>query len=210
MSRKIFIFDFDGTIADTHHYIIKIANQLAPLYGFKEIPWEDVEMLRDKTAKEMIAHLEVPLLKIPAILAHAKRIFHEGIDQIKLIDGLHNILHAISEQNVTMGIVSSNNRKNIEHFLKNHDLEIFDFLQSTTKIWSKNHTIAKLIKASGFSKDNVTYIGDETRDINAARKCGIRCIAVTWGYNSRKALAADKPDFLADRPEDLIDILAVL
>jgi phosphoglycolate phosphatase-like HAD superfamily hydrolase len=210
MSDKIFIFDFDGTIADTHHYIIKIANQLAPQYGFKKIPWEDVEMLRDKTAKEMIAHLSVPLLKIPAILAHAKRIFHDGIDQIGLIEGLHDALHTIAGKSVTMGIVSSNNRKNIERFLKNHDLEIFDFLQSTTKIWSKNHTIAKLIKSHGFNKSDVIYIGDETRDISAARKSGIRCIAVTWGYNSRRALEADKPDFLADRPEELLDILAVL
>lgn len=204
------IFDFDGTIADTYHYIIKIANQLAPLYGFKEIPQNDIEKLHDKTAKEIISHLKVPILKIPAILNHAKRIFLDGIDQIKLTDDLHDVLHKIADTKTTMGIVSSNNRKNIERFLHNHDLNIFSFIHSTTKIWSKNHSIAKLIKTKGFNRDNVVYIGDETRDIIAARKCSIRCIAITWGYNSENALANESPDFIARKPTDLLDILAIL
>ena len=38
--------------------------------------------------------------------------------------------------------------------------------------------------------EDVVYVGDETRDIVAARKLGIRVAAVTWGYNSSEALEA--------------------
>lgn len=207
MSEKILIFDFDGTIADTHHYIIKIANGLAPEYGFKPIEWEEAEALRDKTAKEIISHLGVPILKIPAILTRAKRIFHEGINDVKLIDGLHDVLHELHSRGILMGIVSSNAADNIKHFLENHDLRVFDFLHSTTKIWSKHHSLAKLIKSRGFARENVLYVGDETRDISAARKCGIQSVAVSWGYNSRKALAADSPDFLLEKPAELLSLL---
>ncbi len=207
MSDKILIFDFDGTIADTHHYIIKIANELAPEYGFKPIEWEEAESLRDKTAKEIISHLGVPVLKIPAILSRAKRIFHEGINDVKLIDGLHDVLHELHSRGFLMGIVSSNTADNIEHFLENHDLRVFDFLHSTTKIWSKHHSLAKLIKSRGFAHEDVLYIGDETRDISAARKCGIKSVAVSWGYNSRKALAADNPDYLLEKPAELLELL---
>lgn len=32
------------------------------------------------------------------------------------------------------------------------------------------------------------YIGDETRDIEAVKECGIKVVAVTWGYNARQPL----------------------
>jgi len=207
MADKILIFDFDGTIADTFHYIIRIANQLAPQYGYRTISDNDVDFLHDKTAKEVISYLKVPLLKIPAILAHAKRVFHDGINDIQLINGLHDVLHSLHRHNFTMGIVSSNAAENIRQFLANHDLNIFDFFHSTTKIWSKNHSITKLIKLHKFNPQNVFYIGDETRDISAARKCNIKSIAVTWGYNSRQALENESPDFIVDSPQNLLNLL---
>jgi len=207
MAEEILIFDFDGTIADTHHYIIKIGNSLAPEYGFKKIEWDEAEALRDKTAKEIISHLGVPVLKIPAILAKAKRIFNDGIKDVKLIDGLHDVLHELHSRKVLMGIVSSNAADNIEQFLENHDLRVFDFLHSTTKIWSKHHSLAKLIKSKKFDRKKVLYIGDETRDITAARKCGIRSVAVSWGYNSHKTLAADSPDYMLKTPPELLQLI---
>ncbi len=204
MSDTILIFDFDGTIADTHHYIVHIANRLAPEYGYKQMEWEDVEGLRDKTAREMIEHLGVPMLKVPAILARAKREFHKGIDDVHLIDGLHDVLHDLHGRGVLMGIVSSNAAKNIERFLSNHDLNIFDFLHSTTKIWSKHHSLEKLIKQRGFAREHVFYVGDETRDISAARKSGLQSVSVAWGYNSAKALSAHNPDYLVETPAELL------
>ncbi len=204
MSDTVLIFDFDGTIADTHHYIVHIANRLAPEYGYRQMEWEDVEGLRDKTAKEMIEYLGVPLLKVPAILARAKHEFHKGIEKVKLIEGLHDVLHELHDRGVLMGIVSSNAAKNIESFLTNHDLKIFDFLHSTTKIWSKHHSLEKLIKQRKFPREHVYYVGDETRDISAAKKSGVHGVSVTWGYNSAKALAADSPDHLLEAPAELL------
>jgi len=48
------------------------------------------------------------------------------------------------------------------------------------------------------------YVGDEIRDIRAARKVGIAVAAVTWGFNSQEALAAENPDFLVDSPEKFL------
>ncbi len=204
MSDAILIFDFDGTIADTHHYAVHIANRLAPEYGYRQMEWEDVERLRDKTAKEIIEHLGVPILKIPAILARAKHEFHKGIDDVHLIDGLHDVLHELHRLGVLMGIVSSNAAKNIDRFLSNHDLKIFDFLHGTKRVWSKHHSLEKLIKRRGFERERVFYVGDETRDISAAKKSGVRGVSVTWGYNSAKVLSEHSPDYLIETPSELL------
>ncbi|PSB03825.1 HAD family hydrolase, partial [Merismopedia glauca] len=53
----------------------------------------------------------------------------------------------------------------------------------------------------------VIYVGDETRDIEAARKSKIKAIAVCWGFNFREILAKYKPDFLIDRPSQLLEVV---
>ena len=50
-------------------------------------------------------------------------------------------------------------------------------------------------------------MGDEIRDIDAAKKTGIKVIAVGWGFNSQEALAAQNPNFLIERPQELIEIM---
>jgi phosphoglycolate phosphatase-like HAD superfamily hydrolase len=49
----------------------------------------------------------------------------------------------------------------------------------------------------------VFYIGDETRDIEAAKKAGIKSIAVTWGYNTKAILDNSNPDFLCESTDAL-------
>ena len=50
-------------------------------------------------------------------------------------------------------------------------------------------------------------IGDEVRDIEAARAVGLACGAVTWGYAAREALIALEPDLLIERMEDIAPAL---
>ncbi len=49
-------------------------------------------------------------------------------------------------------------------------------------------------------------MGDETRDIEAAKKSKIKIVAVTWGFNSSNVLAQHQPDFLIDIPQQLTEI----
>jgi phosphoglycolate phosphatase-like HAD superfamily hydrolase len=48
---------------------------------------------------------------------------------------------------------------------------------------------------------------DEVRDIEAAKKSGIKSIAVAWGYNTKDALIKENPDFLVNSPDELINII---
>lgn len=206
MKNTILIFDFDGTIADTHHQIIKISNQLAEEFGYSLIRPEEIEKLKDKTSREVIRHLKVPILKIPAILAKAKKELYDGMTEIDPIEGLKEILQKLKMAGARMGILSSNAPENINKFLANHDLEVFEFVDSTLKVWTKNISLKKLLQRHGFLPKQILYIGDETRDIEAAKALGIKVAAVTWGYNSERALKKHKPDFLIHTPQELFQL----
>ena len=53
-------------------------------------------------------------------------------------------------------------------------------------------------------------MGDGETDVRSARNAGLRCLAVTWGFRSRESLEREAPDALADRPEELPEILESL
>jgi phosphoglycolate phosphatase len=56
----------------------------------------------------------------------------------------------------------------------------------------------------GIDRERTFYIGDTTGDILEAREAGVQTVAVTWGWHSREKLVAVHPDFLVDRPEELL------
>ena len=49
-------------------------------------------------------------------------------------------------------------------------------------------------------------VGDSEHDIHSARAAGMVTVGACWGALSRGKLLAAKPDFLAERPEDLLGI----
>jgi phosphoglycolate phosphatase len=64
-----------------------------------------------------------------------------------------------------------------------------------------------VLKAAQAAPHESYYVGDEVRDIVAAKEVGVSSVAVTWGYSRRSALEAERPDVLVDRPEQLGTLL---
>jgi phosphoglycolate phosphatase len=207
MKNHTLIFDFDGTIADTFQPLINISNQLADEFKFKKVKPEEIHLMKDKTSQEIVRYLEIPFMKIPRIASKAREELLKDIHNIQLIEGIKDLLLQLKVLNRTIGIMSSNSEKNVKKFLDRHQCNIFDFIMTSPKIWGKNHSLRFLMKTHRCSPEEIIYIGDETRDIEAAKKVGIKVVAVTWGYNSKKSLEAHQPNFLVHTPLELLNLL---
>ena len=201
------IFDFDGTLADTFHHLVEISNRLAEEFRFRAITPTQVKLFKSYSVLEVIRELEVPLLKVPQIVRRAQQELQKDIAAVDPFPGLHDALQALKARGVQMGILTTNSAKNVHAFLKNHDIDIFDFVVTTGHVWGKHTALKRLLKKHGLTAGQVVYIGDETRDIEAAQKAGVKIAAVTWGYNSAEALRQAGPDFLIPTPARLSDLL---
>jgi phosphoglycolate phosphatase len=206
MSQKVLIFDFDGTIADTFQLTVKICKLLADEFDYKRIGPEDIEPLKGMSSQDVIKYLHINPLTIPGILLRAREESAKGITSVATIAGLEPALHHLQSLGCEIGILTSNSEENVHAFLAKYNLDFFNFVKTSSKIWGKNHNLISLIRERSFSHENVTYIGDETRDIDAAKKAKIKSIAVTWGYNSRKILETHGPDHIIDTPKELLAI----
>ena len=61
--------------------------------------------------------------------------------------------------------------------------------------------------SAGVTPDRVLAIGDEVRDLEAARAAGIDFAAVTWGYTAPERLLAHKPNVVFERMEEISERL---
>jgi phosphoglycolate phosphatase len=106
-----------------------------------------------------------------------------------------------------LGILTSNSKENVQSFLMNNQLDIFDSIYSGASVFGKSKVIKTAIKKGKFSSHEVVYVGDETRDVDAARSAGVRIISVSWGFNTKEVLQKQNPDFLIDHPSELPALL---
>ena len=200
------IFDFDGTLVNSLPVAIEIYYELVP--QAPRVTEQDIKRLRKLPAREIIKQLQVPLHKVPGLLMKGRAALAKRMDEIKLFDGVTDVIDSKDEQ-TRFFIMSSNSETNVRRTLRANSIEdVFEAVDGGVGLFSKASALKKLIKAHRLDKSDTYYIGDETRDIEAAKKIGLKCVAVTWGYNDAKILATYKPDFIANTPAELKQTLA--
>lgn len=205
---NICIFDFDGTIADSIPSSINILKKLALINYNKKIDDNLIKELRDKTIPEVFKALNISLLKLPFIAHRARIELNKEVARLKPINGIKKLLQDLIKQGHILCIVSSNSKESIEKFLEKNNLLFFDAVITSSPVFGKSNSISRLLKQHGWKKSNTFYIGDEIRDVEAAKKAGIKMISVTWGVNSRSRLSSENPDFLVENPSEISELLS--
>ena len=200
------LFDFDGTVADTLVISHEILNDLAREFRFRELPAGELETARAMGTRQFIRHLGISSWRIPSISRRGLQLLHERIHLVEPVTGMPEVLAELRSRGHRLGILTSNSEANVTAFLERHDLPHFDFIRTSSKLFGKAREMKRLLRSERIPPKAVLYVGDETRDIEAARETGLRMAAVTWGYNSEAALSSLGPEFLVSSPADLLSL----
>jgi phosphoglycolate phosphatase len=206
MPYSLVIFDLDGTLADSFPWFTRNVNDVADRYRFRRVAEEDVEALRHASTREILAHLEVPRWKLPLIARHMRKLKTEQAASIPLFDGVEHMLGTLATKGVRLALVSSDTEANARQKLGPSAALFADF-DCSASIFGKARKFRRVLKRARVAATNAIAIGDETRDIEAARAVGIACGAVTWGYAAAKALIARKPDLVFERMEEIAEMV---
>lgn len=202
------IFDFDGTLVDSFRIVIEKFNLLADEFNFRKISHDEINALRDLTSKALIKYLKIPIYKIPSVLRSARKYMHSEMQTLLPFKNLPEMLQALHSMKIPLGILTSNSSENVTKWLERNKMQhLFDFIHVEDSYFGKKRILRKILKTYKIDKSQVFYIGDETRDVEAAKKCGVYSVAVTWGFNSEKILSQHQPYYIARKPEDILTIL---
>jgi len=204
------IFDFDGTIVNSFCNVIEKFNILADEFHFRKIDASEINALRDMSSRELIKFLKIPLYKLPQVIHKARKFIHQDITSLSSFENLPAVLTKLYEAGFVLGILTSNSKENVTDWLHHANLQpIFQYVHSELNFFGKKFMLKKLIKKYALKAANVFYVGDETRDVEAARQSNISSIAVTWGFNSEKILRQANPTLIAKTPNDLLTIFNI-
>ena len=206
MKYTTVIWDFDGTLADTLGGAMEIYNDLAAQHGFR--PVDDLETVRSMPLADFAGSHAIPLRKVPVLVRGFLEAQKSRMSDVRLCSGVSDVLLAFRELRCRQGIVSSNAEDNIRTcLLANRAEDFFEFIIGYSRMTGKQRAIRRVIKQLDLIPEAVLYVGDDVRDVKAAKAAGIDIAAVSWGISARPLLETHQPTYLVDTPAELSPLL---
>lgn len=205
--KSVIIFDFDGTIVDSFAMVIDIMYKLKPRWPI--LPKGEVERLRGMAMLQITQELQIPTWEIPFLLMRGRRQMNKMIGTLQVIAGMEDVIRRLHADGHELYVISSNSSKNIKSVLNRYKLtDCFAEIQGSVSLLGKSRSIKKLARhARQTGAQRVYYIGDEARDIRAAKAADVQAIAVSWGFNNIHILKNHKPDALVFDPSEIPEIV---
>ena len=203
MNYRLVIFDFDGTLADSFPFFLRVFNELADRHGFRRIDPAHVPAYRNLSPRQMMAEVGLPAWKLPLVARDFIALMRTATGGIKLFPHVGTLLRWLRKHDVVLAIVSSNAEDNVRAVLGPRNAALIDHFECGMSMFGKAPRIRRVIKNSGIAARESLYVGDQSSDCDAARSVGIAFGAVAWGYSTAESLRALKPDEMFDAVTDI-------
>ncbi|HEY8605994.1 MAG TPA: HAD hydrolase-like protein [Noviherbaspirillum sp.] len=189
MTYRFVVFDFDGTLADSFPWFLRTFNGLAGKYRFRPITPDEVDALRGLGSRELVAHLQLPMWKVPMVTAEMRRRMTEQVPEIPLFEGVDRLLVRLHEHGIETAVLTSNTRENVQRILGPHNTALIRHFECGVSIFGKEARFRKLVRRARADPARVLCVGDEIRDAQAAAAAGLAFAGVAWGYTRPDVLA---------------------
>lgn len=196
------IFDFDGTIVDTLPVALAIVRQVLPEVDVSEARLKE---LRELPARDVIKKSGISKWRQLRLLIQGKKLLSQHLDDLKAFKGIDQAIQQLHQAGFIISVVSSNSESNIRYVLKREGIERYvHSVYGNVGLFSKARVFRVVLRDQKATASQAIYVGDEVRDIDAARRAGIPIVSVTWGYNTERVLKKFRPDFLVSTPAALV------
>ena len=205
MSKKIFIFDYDGVIANSLDMCIEAFNILKAKYGFTgELTKEAIAKLPHVTAEGAFGLLGVKAEDIHLYTGEVRSLLRNNAEKASLFDGIGDIFRLVKDSGAYLAVNTSNDSGTVKRRLQTSSLaELPDYIVGSDTPGSKSEKIKHIMeKFSGVPEDTF-MIGDSMGDITEGRKAGVHTIAVTYGWQPRAILEGVEPEYICDTMDEL-------
>lgn len=207
---KYIIFDFDGTLADSTDVFINAWNLFAPKYQYDPIDLEGVIATKHLSLSQRARVYHFPMHKLPMIMPKVYRYFREHINEVKLFEGIKEMLDKLAEEGYQIIVLSSNEKENIELFFLQEKIHSISEVLTSSKIFGKDTVLKKFIKLKGLDANDLLYVGDELRDILACNKVNVPFMWVSWGIDGFDLIEKENPKYVVHKPEEITELLTTV
>ncbi len=190
---KLILFDFDGVLVDTLGISYSIAKEVN-----KDLALEKYKTFFEGNIYNAIN--DTDFIGDENFFAKYQKLTRE----LKVPEILFDLVEDLSSSYL-LAIVSSSPAHLIKEILDRDGSSAYfaDILGQETHT-SKVKKIKMLLEKYKVGPEDAVYITDTVGDILEARECGVKSIAVIWGFHDEETLRKANPAKIVSTPEDLL------
>ncbi|WP_457561237.1 phosphoglycolate phosphatase [Caminibacter sp.] len=213
---KAVFFDLDGTLIDSSDDLANSINYMLKTLGKKEYPVDTIKTWIGNGAGILVKRALSGGMEIKNIdeklFEKAKEIFlnhykNNLTTSTKLYPEVKETLLKIPHKKA---IITNKPEEFVKPILNHLDINVFDLIIGGESLPEKKPSPLPLLYACeyfGIKPDEALMIGDSANDIIAAKKAGMKVIALNYGYNQGEDISKHSPDFLFNKFSDILKVI---
>ncbi|OIP25023.1 hypothetical protein AUK11_01605 [bacterium CG2_30_37_16] len=208
--RKLVVFDLDGTLVDTTRLSKESFFSVVGNYGVDvEKIWPIYNKTNGLPFWERISTVMPDLVsKVDEILADMIDLHIKNVK--KLVTAYPDIIETLEKIDIKKAILTSRVGESAFQIIKEILNHSFDYILTPemTKLHKPNpEPLLELCARFKIAPSEAIFIGDTRYDIECGKRAGVATGAVTWGYYKKKDLKKYKPDYIIEKPSEILNII---
>ena len=195
----LFIFDWDGTLANSTGMIAACVQAAAREAGLRELTFTEASYVIGLGLQEAITHLygnDVSAAQRIQMAEGYKRHYYAQDIETPLFEGAFDALQNLEWLGFNLAVATGKGRKGLNTSLQLTGLgQFMTATRCVDECPSKPNPqmIVELLEETNTLASRALMIGDTTFDMEMAKNAGIAGLAVTYGAHSREDLTKFRP-----------------
>lgn len=213
-TRKLVLFDLDGTLLDTLDDLSQAVNYAMQLRGFPLHTHDEYMMMVGNGVRNLVKRALPDNYKeddkmVDDVLKDFKTYYTDHIDEYtQPYAGMQELLTQLHKDGVLLAVASNKFQEGTERLIKKFfpDIPFVAILGNRPGFPLKPdpEIVQEVLQKTGIQKENALMVGDSQTDMQTALNSGIRGIAVSWGYRPMKGTEGLT---VVDTAEEILNIV---
>ena len=214
MKYKAVLYDMDGTVLDTLADLTDAVNVSLRRFGLPEQPAMHVRDVLGNGARRLIMGClpeNTDERTADAVLEFYKPYYDAHCrEKTAPYPGITELMQRLRDAGVKQAVVSNKPDgavKELAELFFGGLIESAVGVSETVRLKPCPDAVLAAAKLMGVSKDECVYVGDSEVDIETARRAGMDCISVAWGFRDEDMLRAEGAACIVHSAEELFEAL---
>lgn len=209
---KYILFDLDGTLTDSAPGILNCYRYALNAMGVDEP--EDIMRVVGPPLFDSFAEIcgmnENQVNE--AVRIYRQRYAETGLFENNVYDGIPEMLRQLKNSGKRLFVATSKPEVFAVRILEKFNLaQYFDVIGGADINGTRNakQEVIEYVLSRGniTDRNDVLMVGDRFHDIIGAKKCGIPCMSVLWGYGNKEEFIEYGADIIVNTPQETADII---
>lgn len=211
---KAVIFDLDGTLLNTLPSLAHSCNTVLESLGHPTHAQDNYRLMVGRGISNLVLQMlpeDVRERQHAAALEQYYDTYERNLYyQLDPYPGILELLNDLKSRGIKLAVLSNKGQDYTEEIVANILPDTFDHVLGASEKYplkpdpASANAIADLLQ---LEKNTILFVGDSNVDMMTAKNAEMTACGVAWGFRTREELLKSGADFIAEKAEDILEIV---